>query len=185
MPPTRRDYATTMCLRAMLGGILSVLIVAGALLISMFRRPPAKPELGLAAATVPLTVYGPDSAAAASAAASGPKPMSFAGVDGSYVRAARTCPGLDPAVLAAIHTVETRMGRDHRVSDAGAVGPMQFLPSTWAHYGMDGNGDGHADITNFSDAVFSAARYLCANGGADSKRLPGALWNDNHSDAYV
>jgi membrane-bound lytic murein transglycosylase B len=46
-----------------------------------------------------------------------------------------------------------------------AVGPMQFIPSTWAEWGGDGNGDGIADPQNIDDAAYSAARYLCAAGG--------------------
>lgn len=42
-----------------------------------------------------------------------------------------------------------------------AVGPMQFIPSTWARWGTDGNGDGRADPQQIDDAVYSAARYLC------------------------
>jgi membrane-bound lytic murein transglycosylase B len=43
-----------------------------------------------------------------------------------------------------------------------AVGPMQFIPSTWAAWGADANGDGKADPNNLFDATYSAARYLCA-----------------------
>jgi hypothetical protein len=48
---------------------------------------------------------------------------------------------------------------------AHALGPMQFIPSTWAAWGADGNGDGKADIFNIDDAALAAARYLCAAGG--------------------
>ena len=46
-----------------------------------------------------------------------------------------------------------------------ALGPMQFIPQTWASYGVDANGDGKADIFNINDAALGAARYLCAAGG--------------------
>lgn len=46
-----------------------------------------------------------------------------------------------------------------------AVGPMQFIPTTWAEWGSDGNGDGHADPQNIDDSALSAARYLCGVGG--------------------
>jgi hypothetical protein len=62
---------------------------------------------------------------------------------------------------------------------------MQFLPSTWRAYGVDGDGDGSADINDLDDAVFSAAHHLCANGAADPSRLRSALWNYNHSSNYV
>ncbi len=108
-----------------------------------------------------------------------------------YQKAAATCPGLSWSVLAAIGSVETDHGRStlpgvHSGANfAGAEGPMQFLPDTWAAYGADGDGDGVKDIYNPADAVFGAANYLCANGAGDPARLRGAIWNYNHSDAYV
>ena len=106
-------------------------------------------------------------------------------IDPSYTRAASICPGLDPAVLAAIHIVETRQGMDKRVSVAGAVGPMQFLPSTWAKYGISADGDGRPDIHDSTDALFSAANYLCANGANVASKLPSAVWNYNQSQSYT
>lgn len=100
-------------------------------------------------------------------------------------RAAATCPGLPSAVLAAMASVETGMGVLTTTSPAGAAGPMQFLPATWAAYGTDGDGDGVVDVLNPADAMHAAARLLCANGGADPTRLPSAIWNYNHSDDYV
>jgi len=103
-----------------------------------------------------------------------------------YHAAAPTCPGLSWTILAAIGQVETGHGRDLSTSSAGAVGPMQFLPSTFAAVAMDGNHDGRTDINNPADAIFSAARYLCENGaGGDSKSLYNAIWNYNHADWYV
>jgi soluble lytic murein transglycosylase-like protein len=99
--------------------------------------------------------------------------------------AATTCPGLSPAILVAIAHVESSLGVQTTKSSAGAVGPMQFLPSTWAAYGVDGDRDGLSDVMNPVDAVHGAARLLCANGGADPERLASALWNYNHSDDYV
>lgn len=91
--------------------------------------------------------------------------------------AADKATGVPWAYLAAIHLVETRMGRIRGDSTAGARGPMQFLPSTWAAYGNGG------DIESNHDAIFTAARYLKANGApADMAK---AIWNYNHSDRYV
>ncbi|MEV5839306.1 lytic murein transglycosylase [Nocardia sp. NPDC052112] len=55
---------------------------------------------------------------------------------------------------------------DGRGGFVRAVGPMQFLPSTWAAWGSDGDGDGYVDPNNVFDAALAAGRYLCA-GGAD------------------
>ena len=63
-------------------------------------------------------------------------------------------------VLAAINEIETDYGRNLNISSAGAVGWMQFMPPTWAAYGVDANGDGVKDPFNPVDAIFAAARYL-------------------------
>jgi soluble lytic murein transglycosylase-like protein len=103
-----------------------------------------------------------------------------------YRRAAVTCPGLPWTVLAGIGTVETGNGRDVHKSSAGAEGPMQFLPSTWAMYGYDADGDGKANINDPVDAVFSAARYLCAAGASrGGQSLNDAIFSYNHAWWYV
>lgn len=90
--------------------------------------------------------------------------------------------GVDWRILKAVHYVETGCsGSTSKSSYAGAVGPMQFLPSTFRSYGVDGNGDGVADITNLEDAVFTAAKYLKACGYPDVKK---ALWGYNRSTSY-
>jgi hypothetical protein len=68
-----------------------------------------------------------------------------------------------------------------------AVGPMQFIPSTWVHWGADADGDGAADPFDINDAALAAARYLCAAGG-DLRTTAGrtaAVLAYNHSDEYV
>ncbi|WP_432486401.1 lytic transglycosylase domain-containing protein, partial [Kineococcus esterisolvens] len=103
-----------------------------------------------------------------------------------YARAATTCPGMRPALLQAVGQVESGHGRDVGPSSAGAIGPMQFMPATFAAYGVDGDGDGDTDARDPADAVFSAARYLCANGaGAGRGGESGALFRYNRADWYV
>ena len=86
-------------------------------------------------------------------------------------------------VLAAINEIETDYGRNLSVSSAGALGWMQFMPSSWAMYGVDANGDGVKDPFNPVDAIFAAARYLKA-AGADTD-LSRAIFAYNHADWYV
>jgi membrane-bound lytic murein transglycosylase B len=103
-----------------------------------------------------------------------------------YHQAAATCPGLSWTVLAAIGQVESGHGRNTNTSTAGAEGPMQFLPSTFARYAVDGNHDGQLDINNPADAIYSAANYLCSNGaGLGGSHLANAIWHYNHAGWYV
>jgi membrane-bound lytic murein transglycosylase B len=102
-----------------------------------------------------------------------------------YTRAAAVCRGLDPMILVAIHDVETNRDARGATSIAGAVGPMQFLPDTWAAYGLDGDGDGHADVWNLNDALAGATHLLCTNGVTHSATRESAIWNYNHSQSYV
>jgi Transglycosylase SLT domain len=98
-------------------------------------------------------------------------------------RAASARYGVPWTVLAAINRVETDFGSNLNVSSAGAIGWMQFLPSTWALYGVDANGDGSANPYDPADAIFAAARLLAADGAASN--LAGAIWLYNHSSDYV
>jgi hypothetical protein len=114
-----------------------------------------------------------------------------AGVPANWVdlfkeSAAKYCPGLPWTVLAAIGEIESGDGANDGPSSAGAEGPMQFLPSTWAMWGTDGFGPaGPPDITNPLDAVPAAARLLCASGGGASATLSGAIFSYNHATWYV
>jgi hypothetical protein len=94
-----------------------------------------------------------------------------------YYHEAEVATGVPWNVLAAVNLVESGMGRIRGTSTAGAQGPMQFLPSTWAAYGAGG------DINDYRDSILAAGRYLAANGAPAN--LDGALWRYNHSDHYV
>lgn len=86
-------------------------------------------------------------------------------------------------VLASINEIETNYGRNQGPSSAGAVGWMQFMPSTWQAYGTDANGDGVRNPADPVDAIFAAARYLDAAGGYDD--LDKAVFAYNHAGWYV
>jgi hypothetical protein len=86
-------------------------------------------------------------------------------------------------VLASINKIETAFGTNLNVSSAGAVGWMQFIPSTWQAYGVDANDDGRKDPYNPVDAICAAARYLRAAGGDHDLRQ--AILAYNHADWYA
>jgi Transglycosylase SLT domain len=90
-------------------------------------------------------------------------------------------------ILAAINEIETDYGRNLNVSSAGALGWMQFIPSSWKMYGVDANKDGKKDPYNPVDAIFAAARYLKAAGYKDGDKdaVYKAIFAYNHADWYV
>lgn len=110
-----------------------------------------------------------------------------------YVRAAASCPGLPWTVLAAIGTVESDNGSSSAAgvssgsNAAGAEGPMQFLPATFAEYDepVPSGGVDPPSPYDPTDAVFAAARMLCSNGARGEKNIPGAIFAYNHDVAYV
>lgn len=132
---------------------------------------------------------------AAGAPAGAPSALALADIPADYLalyqKAAQTCPGMSWALLAAIGSIGTDHGRSQLpgvhsgANFAGAQGPMQFMPDTWASYGVDGDGDGVKNVFNPADAIFGAANYLCANGAGDPEQLRSAIWHYNHSEAYV
>ena len=91
--------------------------------------------------------------------------------------------GIPWQVLASINKIETGFGTNLSVSSAGAMGWMQFIPSTWEAYGVDANEDERKDPYNPVDAICAAARYLRAAGGAEDLRT--AIFAYNHADWYV
>jgi hypothetical protein len=106
-------------------------------------------------------------------------------------RAAGARYGLDWTILAGIGKVECDHGRDPdpsctregAVNSAGAGGPMQFLASTWAKYGVDGDGDGRRDRWDAADAIYGAANYLHVSGAPGNYRS--AIFAYNHAGWYV
>ena len=94
-----------------------------------------------------------------------------------YYREAELRFGVDWEVLAAVNYVESKFGRVVSASSAGAQGPMQFIPSTWAAYGMGG------DVHDPRDAILGAASYLRASGAPTDRRR--ALYSYNPVPEYV
>ncbi|MGH2688213.1 MAG: lytic transglycosylase domain-containing protein [Actinomycetota bacterium] len=99
-----------------------------------------------------------------------------------YVAAAESCPGLPAEVLMGIGDIESGHGANPGPSSAGAIGPMQFMPETWAEYGLDVDGDGVADPWDEADAIYGAARMLCANGAGNLETLVAAIGRYNPGD---
>ena len=94
-----------------------------------------------------------------------------------YYHQAEAESGVGWNYLAAINLVETRLGSIHGVSTAGAQGPMQFLPGTFATYGQGG------DVNSPRDSILAAGRYLAANGFAGDRDH--AIYRYNHANEYV
>jgi membrane-bound lytic murein transglycosylase B len=91
--------------------------------------------------------------------------------------------GPDWYILAAVGKVESNHGQAMGPSSSGAMGPMQFMPTTWETSGVDGNGDGVANVMDPEDAIPAAASYL-EDGGAPRDWYR-ALYSYNHADWYV
>lgn len=160
-------------------GIVRPLAVGVCALLAVVTLLTAAAGAGLAALT------GADAATTTMAPSGAALAAIPAGYLALYQQAAATCPGLPWTVLAAIGTIESANGANPATSSAGAVGPMQFLPSTWAAYRRDGDGDGRADIHDRADAIYTAAAYLCANGARHGANIPGAIFAYNHAAWYV
>jgi membrane-bound lytic murein transglycosylase B len=143
---------------------------------------PTEPEAGATPAPAPSETFEIPSIPSSSCTTSGGVPPILIPV---YQRAADAY-GLGPqgaAVLASINGIESAFGTNMGPSSAGAIGWMQFLPSTWESWGVDANGDGVRDPYNPEDAIFAAAAYLNASGmPADTY---GAIFAYNHADWYV
>jgi membrane-bound lytic murein transglycosylase B len=143
---------------------------------------PEEPDAGAVPAPAPTETFAIPSIPSSSCTTSGGVPPILIPI---FQRAADAY-GLGPqgaAVLASINGIESAFGSNMGPSSAGAIGWMQFLPSTWESYGVDANGDGVSDPYNPEDAIFAAASYLSAAGmPADTY---GAIFAYNHADWYV
>jgi hypothetical protein len=128
-------------------------------------------------------------AAAAGAARSAAGSVGAMGIPAAYLglyqAAARTCPGMDWTLLAAVGQIESGHGRNNGPSSAGAIGPMQFRPSTFDAYAVDGNHDGRLDPWNPADAIFTAAHFLCSYGAGSPSGVQRALLHYNNAQWYV
>jgi len=91
--------------------------------------------------------------------------------------------GVPWQVLAAINKIESNFGTNMGPSSAGAIGWMQFMPSTWERWGVDADGDGIANPWSPEDAIAAAARYLAASGGGTD--ISRAVFSYNHAQWYV
>ena len=148
-----------------------------------------------------LAAASPGTPAPAAGSAAGlagePTGLARAGIPADYLTwytgAAQTCPGLPWAVLAGIGKVESDHGRSalpgvHSGANfAGAEGPMQFLPGTFAEFAV--NADPAQPLTPYdpADAIYTAARLLCADGarGASTTGIEQAIFAYNHAGWYV
>jgi murein DD-endopeptidase MepM/ murein hydrolase activator NlpD len=167
--------------RILLGLALAVVSVASTASADTFRLLPPAPA-NLPSASIPnqpgeINVPMPISHAPAQ-----PQALGFQQLQALWQQAGSAY-GIPWQVLAAINKVESNFGRNMGPSSAGAVGWMQFMPSTWDRWGVDADGDGIADPWNPQDAVYAAARYLAASGGQHD--ISRAVLSYNHAQWYV
>jgi cell wall-associated NlpC family hydrolase len=128
------------------------------------------------------------SAAAASSQPSLPSSTALSGIPPTYLdlyqAAAATCSGLPWTILAGIGEVASDHGRQIP-SGIGTVGPMQFDPTTFATYGVDGNDDGVTAASEPADAVYTLANLLCDNGAKGGTDLQAAIEAFNHGPGFL
>jgi len=165
----------------LLGLALAIASVAGTASADTFRAVPSVPA-SLPSAAVPnqpgqISVPTPISSPPAT-----PQALSFQQLVALW-QGAGSAYQIPWEVLASINKVESNFGRNMGPSSAGAVGWMQFMPSTWDRWGLDASGDGVADPWNPQDAIYAASRYLAASGGAQD--ISRAVLSYNHAQWYV
>jgi cell wall-associated NlpC family hydrolase len=140
---------------------------------------------------------GADASEESTTITDGPSVLALSGIPPAYLSlylaAAPTCPGLPWGVLAGIGKVESDHGQSaapgvHSGANyAGAEGPMQFEPTTFARYAVDADHDARLSPYDPADAIYTAAAMLCADGAASgtSAGIRQAVFAYNHSLAYV
>ena len=170
------------------GGLIGApLLLCLAVVVVMIGGPSSDPAAGAAAGVDAGMGAGAGSAGEPGSGRVPPEMLAL------YRAAAEVCPGLDWRVLAAIGTVESENGTStlpgvHSGQNlAGAEGPMQFEPATFAAYATPVPAGGADPPSPYdpTDSVYAAARMLCTNGAADPARVAGAIFAYNHSHAYV
>lgn len=156
----------------------------------------AVPALAEQAQTTPCSTIGTIDGTAATVALSAPGPERRASLRNpptpipaevqALYQAAAAAYQVPWPLLAGVGMEETNHGRTNHTSTAGAQGLMQFMPATFAAYGVDGNHDGTTDITNDADSIHSAAHYLAASGATEGNLgVRRALFAYNHATWYV
>jgi cell wall-associated NlpC family hydrolase len=153
--------------------------------------------VGLPLALLLLVTAAPEASQASASLADGPSIAALSDIPpvylALYMSAARTCPGLPWGVLAGIGEVESDHGQStapgvHSGANyAGAEGPMQFEPTTFAQYAVHADPGGQLSPYDPADAIYTAAAMLCANGAASGTAagIRQAVFAYNHSQAYV
>src|SRR3954449_4594774 len=167
--------------RVLLGLALAAVTVASTASADTFRSLPPAPA-NLPSASIPNQPGQIRAPVPISAAPAAPQALSFQQLVALW-QSAGSSYSIPWEVLASINKIESNFGRNMGPSSAGAVGWMQFMPSTWDRWGLDANGDGVADPWNATDAVYAAARYLAAAGGQTD--ISRAVFSYNHADWYV
>src|SRR5213596_1067635 len=157
------------------------LVLAGSAGADVFRVVPNTPTapVALPSAQIP---NAPGTVSFSLAPPASPETLAYPQLLGLWQRAGAAY-GIPWQVLAAINKVESNWGRNMGPSSAGAVGWMQFMPSTWDRWGVDADGDRIAGPWNADDAITSAARYLAASGGQTD--IARAVFSYNHAQWYV
>src|SRR4051794_32506157 len=167
--------------RVLLGLALAAVTVASTASADTFRSLPTAPT-NLPSASIPNQPGQIREPVPISAPPAAPQALNFQQLVALW-QGAGSAYAIPWEVLASINKVESNFGRNMGPSSAGAVGWMQFMPSTWDRWGVDANGDGVADPWNPEDAIYAAARYLAAAGGTQD--ISRGVLAYNHAQWYV